>query len=177
MRDSTPSLHWEPMRSHAAPHSPSAARSDPGLRGRRCSCHSLTLPCAADAFLKGPPFPAAGTVHLKTHKRGLLLVAQDSICWSHRDLTATAPNELASQGWTDPTSVRQSLPGKALHSRQTPTPPGRGTVPGPGGRLEEIEPKFFPRSVRGGLGCPCQARPADPSALPSGGLAYRLHPG
>ena len=46
-----------------------------------------------------------------------------------------------------------------------------------GKRLKEIKPKLFITSIRGTLGPSFWTRSADPSALLSGSLTYRLHLG
>lgn len=80
-------------------------------------------------------------------------------------------------GQNNTTSDQQCIPRKALHSTETPTLPGEGQCSRMEDRLKEIEPEPFIRNVQGGLGYACLASPADPSALPPGGLRYRLYLG
>ena len=81
--------------------------------------------------------------------------------------------------WAATDGLTSRLSGRAfperLHTRQTPTPPRQGKCSSMEVRLKEIEPELFIRGILGGLGYPRLARPADPSALLSGGLTYRLH--
>ena len=117
---------------------------------------------------------AGSTFHLKTYKWVLCLSEICSICWSHICPTAMAPDP---RTMDKTTSVQQRIPRKALHSTETPMLPREENCSRMEDRLKEIEPELFIRSVQGGLGYPCLASPADPSALPSGGLSYRLHLG
>ena len=52
------------------------------------------------------------------------------------------PDFLTSHARTNPTSVQQSIPGKTLHSKQTPTLPREGNCFRME-RLKEMEPKLF----------------------------------
>ena len=69
-----------------------------------------------------------------------------------------------------------SIPRKVLHSRET-LHHCRGGHSRIGNRLKEIKPKLFITSIRGTLGPSFWMRSADPSALLSGSLTYRLHLG
>jgi len=69
-----------------------------------------------------------------------------------------------------------SIPGKMLHSRET-LHHCRGGHSRIGKRLKKIKPKLFISSIRGALGPSFWMRSADPSALLSGSLTYRLHLG